>query len=95
MARREKTTEGTESIPQESYLVVLKKSWPGPFRRTVLGEQLAFTPGDPVPVDAETAKALAPDIGKALDFCKVSPVGKIEIIDSPLKADQSEPEATN
>lgn len=50
-------------------MLMLKRDWPGAFRRTVNGQRLSFLPGEPVDLPEEQKLALAEDIGPALVPC--------------------------
>lgn len=85
-------------------LVMLKKTWPGGFRRNVrdvggkIVRTLEFLPGEPLDVPPEDCTAIAADIGKALSYCELRD-GKIKVLDPneskfvpPVSASDESPE---
>lgn len=75
---------------------ILKSNWPAPFSRTIRDpngkplKTMTFTQGCPVELTEDEAKALAPDIGKALTYPQLDasgkPTGKPIRDDSELEA---------
>lgn len=86
--------------------VRLKRSWPGPFRRTLLDAKgkpvlhpetdlpivATFSPGELVHVDEELMPSLANDIGKALELVDEKTATKELTLRGPA-ADVTEPPA--
>lgn len=80
-------------------IVMLKRSWPGNFRRTITvkgrgGKEtkrvLEFSPGVPVDLTAEEVEAMMPDIGTALQPVELDEKARPRIIHDAVGVDQVE-----
>lgn len=66
-------------------LVMLKKNWPGGFRRNVRDKAgkilrtLEFTQGETLDVEPADCAAIAADIGKSLNYCEIRD-GKLVVL---------------
>jgi hypothetical protein len=80
--------------------VMLKKNWPGKFRRTIttrkkgkeVRRQLKFTPGEPVELTAAEVDALRSDIGPALQPVEFDEKARPRVITDDVIPDDAQPE---
>lgn len=72
-------------------LVMLKRSWPGQFHRTVRDEsgqplrRLDFAPGEPLQLDELEHAACADAIPAALVYCALDEKGRARPVDEPVE----------
>lgn len=78
--------------------VMLKRDWPGTFRRTVRNAKkpylMAFEPGQPVELNAKELEAVKADIGVCLMPVERDAKGKARIITDEVETEE-EAEETN
>lgn len=80
---------------------MLKRSWPGNFRRTITRDKngkplkvLEFTPGVAVEVSASEARALMPDIGVCLEAVELDPKRRPRVIEDDVEAPETVEDVT-
>jgi len=70
--------------------VMLRRTWPGNFRRTIQtgkgeSKQIVFTPGEPVELTKKEIEAIGADLGVSLLPVEIEANGKIRIIDGDVE----------
>ncbi len=75
---------------------MLRRNWPGPFRRTVtIGKKktlYTFNPGEPVKLSAATIEAMKTDLGNALLPVELDEKKRPRIITDDVVTDDEESE---